>query len=70
MLGAFIISSGKIFFQPDVKANKEIPAAHFLDLELGDAGATIAPGDRDGSKTETADYSFQRELDRDVKMRG
>lgn len=69
MLGTLIISPGKILFQPDVKADKEIPATHFLDFELGHAGATIALGDRDGSKTETADDSFQRELDRDVEMR-
>jgi hypothetical protein len=55
-----VVSPGKIFFQPDVKADKKIPATHFLDLELGDAGATIAPSDRHGSETETADDSFQR----------
>src|SRR5205085_7783768 len=59
----------EIFFQPNVKADKQIAASHFLDLQFGDAAATISPGDRDGRPGEAANDRFQGELDREVEMR-
>ena len=43
----FIIPSGKILFHPNIEADEEVAAAHFLDLEFGAAGAAVAPGDGD-----------------------
>src|SRR6476646_5400646 len=38
-----IVAFAKVFFEPDVEANEEVTATHFVDLEFGGAGATIAP---------------------------
>lgn len=57
----------EIFFEPEKKSDKEA-AAHFL--ELGSAGAAVAPGDGNGGKIEATDDGFQREFDGDVEMRG
>jgi hypothetical protein len=34
-----------MLFEPDVQTDNEIPAAHFLDLELRVAAAAITPSD-------------------------
>jgi hypothetical protein len=41
-----VVSTAKILFQPNVKTDKQITAAHFLYFELGLAGVPVAPGDR------------------------
>jgi len=64
-----VIPTREIFFQPHIEADEEIAAAHFLDLELGGAGAAVAPGDGDGGETEPTDDGFEREFDRDVEVR-
>src|SRR3954468_13286197 len=46
-----VIAAAEIFLEPDVEADKEITAAHFLDFQLGLAGAAIAPGDGDHRPT-------------------
>ena len=61
---------GEVFFEPNIQADKEVAAAHFLDLELCGAGAAVAPGDWDCGEAESADDSFKREFDRDVEMWG
>ena len=38
-----IVAFAKVFFEPDVEADEEVTATHFVDLEFGGAGATIAP---------------------------
>jgi hypothetical protein len=35
---------GEVFFEPDIEADEDVAAAHFLDFELGGAGAAVAPG--------------------------
>ena len=67
---ATVVPTREIFFQPDIEADEEVATAHFLDLELGGAGAAVAPSDGDGGKTEPTDDGFEREFDRDVEMRG
>src|SRR4029077_21256445 len=37
-----IVAFAKVFFEPDVEADKEVTATHFVDLEFGGPGATIA----------------------------
>ena len=70
-MGGFpIIAAGEVFFEPDIEADEEVAAAHFLDFEFGGAGAAVAPSDGDGGETEAADDGFEREFDRDVKMGG
>ena len=38
-----VVAAAKVFFEPDVQADKKVTATHFLDFEFGGAGATIAP---------------------------
>ena len=45
---------GRSFFQASIEADEEVAAAHFLDFELGSAGAAVAPDDGDGGETEAA----------------
>jgi len=40
-----MVSATQIFLEPNVQTDKQIAAAHFLDLELRVAGAAITPGD-------------------------
>ncbi len=65
-----IIPTREIFFQPNIEADEEVAAAHFLDFELGGAGAAVPPSDGNGGETEATDDGFEREFDRDVEMRG
>ena len=53
-----VIAAAKVFFEPDVKADEKVAAAHFLDFELGCAGAAIAPGDWNHSPGITAHNCF------------
>ena len=65
----FEVSAAEVFFQPDVAADEEVAAAHFLDLQLGDAGAAIAPGDRHDRPGVAAHDGLERQLDREVEVR-
>ena len=64
-----IIAARKIFFQPDIKADEQIAAAHFLDLEFRLTGAAVAPGDGDDGEGKSSDNGFERKLDCDVEVR-
>ena len=65
-----IISSGKIFFQPNIEANEEVATAHFLDLELGGSGAAIAPCNGHDGVGVTPHDRLEGQFDSNVKMRG
>lgn len=54
-----VITPAEILFQPKVEHNKEIPAAHFADLELGDARLAVAPGDGDHCKRIATNNGFE-----------
>jgi len=44
--GLLVISLAEIFFQPQIEADEQVTAAHFLDFELGHASAAVTPGNR------------------------
>jgi len=33
--GLTVVSAAEVLFEPDIQADKQVPAAHFLDLQLG-----------------------------------
>src|SRR4051812_19182179 len=68
--GALVISTAEILLQPNVKADKQIAAAHFLDLQFRSAAAPVPPGNRNRRPTVAAHNRLQRNLDREVEMRG
>ena len=41
-----IVAAAEILFEPDVGDDKEVAAAHFLDLQLGLTHPPVSPGDR------------------------
>ena len=64
-----IIPAREIFLQPDIEADEQIAAAHFLDLEFRLAGAAVAPSDGDHGEGKSSDDGFEGKLDRDVEVR-
>ena len=64
-----IIAAAEIFFQPDIEADKKIPASHFLDFELGYAGAAIAPSDGHRCPRKSAHDGLERQFHREIEMR-
>jgi hypothetical protein len=41
-----VVSVAEVLFQPQIEADEQVAATHFLNLELGDAGSSITPGNR------------------------
>ena len=64
-----IIAPAKIFLEPDVKADEEISAAHFFDLQFRGPMPAVAPGNRNHRPGITAHDSFERQFDREIEMR-
>src|SRR4051794_3745659 len=65
-----VVAAAEIFFEPDIGADEKIPAAHFFDLELGDAEFPVAPRDGCDRVAVPAHDGFQRKLDGEIEMRG
>ena len=63
-----VVAAAEVFLQPDVHADEEIAAPHFLDLQLGHAVLPVAPGDRDHGPGVAPDDGLERQLDRQVEM--
>src|ERR1035437_3539692 len=63
-----IIAAAEIFFQPDIGADEEIPAAHFADLELGHTMLPVLPGNRHDGPRVAANDRLERKFDRQVEM--
>ncbi len=63
-----IITTGKVFFKPDIKTDEEVAAPHLLDLELSLSGTTVPPSYRDHDPAETANNGFQRDLNRYIEV--
>ena len=64
-----IIPAREILLQPDIEADEQIAAAHFLDLEFRLTGAAVAPGDGDDGEGKSSNDGFERELHCDVEVR-
>lgn len=41
-----VVSAAEILFEPEIEANEQIAAAHFLDFEFGNTSSAIAPSNR------------------------
>src|ERR1022692_3441914 len=65
----FVITAAEIFLQPDIKADEDIPAAHFLDPKFCDTMPAIAPGDWDHGPGIAAHDCFERYFDREIEVR-
>ena len=69
LCGAVVVAAAEVFFQPDVEADEQVAAAHFLDLELGLARAAVAPGDGHDGPGVPAHDGLERQLDGEVEVR-
>jgi len=65
-----IIAAAEVLFDPDVETDKQVPAPHLPQLELGKSGAPVAPSDGNDGPCKPAHDRFQRKLDREVEVRG
>ena len=63
-----IVPPAEIFFQPEVKNDKEVAASHLPNLQFGDTVAAIPPGDGDNRKGVAANDSFEGQFDRKVEV--
>ena len=57
-----------MLLNPDIEADKKIPASHFLNLELGLSRPSIAPGNWHRGPRIIPDNRFKRKLHRDIEM--
>ena len=65
-----IIAPSKMFFQPQIQDNKQIPTPHLLNFQLGDAGLSIRPANRHHREGIAAYNGLQRHLHGEIKMGG
>src|SRR5579872_5098233 len=63
------ISTAEILLQPHIAATEEVPAAHLLQLQLGDSASAIPPGNRHGGPGISPHDGFERQLDGEVEVR-
>src|ERR1039458_8679786 len=63
-----VVAAAEKFFQPHKHADEKIPAAHFLDLELGDAVLPVHPRDGSHCPRVAAHDGFEGEFDGEVEM--
>ena len=66
--GLCVVASAEELFQPDVKANKQIAAPHFLDFEFGYTCSSVTLGNRNDRPGVTANDRFERNLYREIEM--
>src|SRR5512135_3153905 len=66
---AVVIALRENFFQPEIKDDEEIAAAHLGQLQLRDAVLAVGPTDGDDGVRITADDCLQRHFHREVEMR-
>src|SRR5258708_2241102 len=64
-----IIAARKHLLEPQIQDYEQIAASHLLDLELGDTGLPVSPGDRNHRKGEASDDGLQRHFNREIEMR-
>src|SRR5881396_3868095 len=67
--GFSVVAVAEIFFQPYVKADKQVSAAHFPNRQLSFPCPAIAPSDWDSGPRISTDDRFKRQLNREVEMR-
>jgi len=63
-----VVASAEELFQPDVQANKQIAAPHFLYFEFGFACSSVAPGNRNDRPGVTANDRFEGNFHREIEM--
>src|SRR5450759_5213174 len=62
-----VIPATEVLFEPDVQADEQVPAPHFLQLELRLAATAVPPSDRNYGPTVSPDDHLQRQLHGKVK---
>src|SRR5262245_56843363 len=62
-----VVASRKILFQPHIKADEEVAAAHFAESQLANAMPPIAPGNGNHSPRIASHNRLQRQLHRNIK---
>src|SRR5262245_56396934 len=67
---AQVVAEAEVLLQPAVHHDEEVAAAHLLQLELGLARLAVAPGDRHDGPGVASHRGLQRDLDRQVEVRG
>src|SRR5207302_3025574 len=73
LLGAVlpvIITTSKMFLQPQVQDNKQIPTPHLPNFQLGDTGLSVRPANRHDREGKAAYNGLQRHLHGEIKMWG
>jgi len=65
---AAIIAASEVFLQPQIRTEKHVTTAHFLNLQFRYPRAPAAPGDWDRGPRVTADDGFEGQLDSDLEM--
>src|SRR5579872_225091 len=63
------VAATEIFLEPDVEHDEHVAGAHFLDLQLGDAGLPVAPRNRNRRPRIAAHDGLERQFDGQVEMR-
>src|SRR5262249_37595771 len=64
-----VISTTEIFFEPAIQSDKEIPAAHFLDLQFRKSSTPVPPSDWCHRPGVPAHDCLQRKFNRQIEVR-
>src|SRR5260370_35244150 len=63
------VPATEIFLPPDVQADKEVTAPHFLNFQLSRTDSPISPGNGNHRPGKTADYRLQWNFNSEIKIR-
>src|SRR6266567_8968894 len=63
-----VVPTTEIFLQPQVEADEQVAAAHFLDFQFGYASSAVAPGNRHDGPGIAANDGLHRNLNRKVEV--
>jgi NAD/NADP transhydrogenase alpha subunit len=63
-----VVTAAQVFFKPEIEANEKVPAAHFLNLQLGLAGSAVAPCNRNRRPGIAANDGLERKLNGEIEV--
>ena len=66
---SMVIAARKNLLKPEIQDDEQVPAAHLLQLQLGETSLAVGPTHRDYVVGVAADNRFERHLDREIEMR-
>src|SRR5437879_6524505 len=67
--GAVIIATREMLLQPQVQHDKQVAAAHFLELQFGNSRCPVGPTDRHHGKGVPPNQRLQRHFHGEVEVR-